>query len=534
MEIWRQNINSGLRPCRENIGVIMISFEIKNELKKIFKDLKNKIILKYYSSDHEKQKEMEILVRELSEINSLIIYEKINKKRKIPTLKIFKEEEFSGVCFVGIPGGHEFSSLILAMLNAVGMGKFPDTKTILRIKNLKKVDIKTYVSLSCENCPEVVQSLNLIAILNKEITHSMINGELVSEEVEKLNIQGVPSVLNGENKHLFSGKNTLGEIVDKLESLVGKIKEEKNENLGLFDVVVLGGGPAGASSAIYTARKGLKTAIVAQKLGGQIKDTKGIENFISKRYIEGKELFSEIENHILDYNIEIFEHRVAISILNNNIKEINLSSGEKIFAKSIILATGAKWKNLNIEGERDYIGKGVAFCPHCDGPFYKEKNVLVVGGGNSGVEAALDLSGIASSVILLEFSDKLKADSVLLDKLKERKNVKIILNAKASQIIGDDTKVIGIDYEDLNTGDVNRLSVDGIFIQIGLAPNSNFVEGLVKLNKYKEIIVDEKCRTNIEGILAAGDVTTVPYKQIIISMGEGAKAGLSAFEYLSF
>jgi alkyl hydroperoxide reductase subunit F len=400
-----------------------------------------------------------------------------------------------------------------------------------RIRNLKgPIKVRTFISLTCENCPDVVQALNQMAIIHGDFEHEMIDGMYHQTEVERLNIQGVPSVMVGDQL-LHSGRSTFIELLGKLESHYGTKSSGPQEDidLGKFDVVVLGGGPAGASAAIYSVRKGLKTAVLAERLGGQVQDTKGIENLISVSYTEGPQLAAQLNKHMSDYPIQIFENRRVERVDEKN-KIIYLIGGEKIHASSIIVATGAKWRELNVPGEKEYIGRGVAFCPHCDGPYYKGKKVAVIGGGNSGVEAAIDLAGIVKEVVLVEYNDQLKADKVLVDKLKSLNNVSILTNAKTLSIEGDGAKVHSLKYENRENQKTETLSLEGVFVQIGLIPNSQFLREVVKLSKYGEVIVDEKGRTSVPGIYAAGDVTTVPYKQIIIAMGEGAKAALAAFE----
>jgi alkyl hydroperoxide reductase subunit F len=375
-----------------------------------------------------------------------------------------------------------------------------------------------------------------MAVLHPDFHHETVDGAVAQAEVEALGIQGVPSVLHGDVL-LHSGKSQLLDLLAVLEAAFGKVPEAvRAESLGLFDVAVIGGGPAGASSAIYSARKGLKTAIVAERFGGQLRETKGIENMISVAYTEGAQLAARLSEHVAGYPISVFEHRRVRDIADGGggaagaVKRIRLESGEWLDAKSVIIATGATWRRLGIPGEKEHLGQGVAFCAHCDGPFYKGKRVAVVGGGNSGVEAALDLAGIAEHVTLLEYGERLKADEVLVGKLKALPNARILTRAKSSRVIGDGKKVTGLEYEDLDAGKAQTLDVDGVFVQIGLRPNSGFVKDLVKLTPHGEIHVDAKGRTDVPGIYAAGDVTTIPFKQIVTAMGDGAKVALTAFE----
>lgn len=511
----------------------MLDSNILEQLKGVYQKLENEVTLVVAKSNHEKQNELLDLARGLKSTSGKILFKESDEVSNIPKLTLEYKGNKTGVTFLGIPGGHEFTSLVLAILHADGKGKLPDNSILERARNLKgDIEVKTYISLSCENCPEVVQALNIMALVNPRFKHTMIDGGLDQAEVERLKIQGVPSVMNGD-KLISSGKIGLVDLLSKLEAEFGKeerVLSEEERNLGDFDVIVVGAGPAGASSAIYSARKGLKTAIIAERIGGQVQDTKGIENLIGVKYTEGPQLAAQLAGHIADYDIQLLEHRRVKSIGEGKVKRIDLESGEYLHTKSLIVATGAKWRELGIPGEKEYIGRGVAFCPHCDGPFYKGKDIAVVGGGNSGVEAAIDLAGIVKSVTLFEFMPELKADQVLVKKLESLPNVKIVKNARTSRVIGDNGKVTALEYENRETKELKILDLNGVFVQIGLLPNSGFVKGVVETNKFGEIVVDEKCRTNIPGIYAAGDVTNVPYKQIIIAMGEGAKAGLTSFE----
>jgi alkyl hydroperoxide reductase subunit F len=512
----------------------MLDSSILEQLKGVYTSLEKEITFNVYSSNHEKQSELLDLVTQLASTSTKLKVENNNITSDIPKMDLYIDNKKSGISFKGIPAGHEFTSLVLAVLNADGKGKLPDPTIINRIKKLKgPIELKTYISLSCENCPEVIQALNLMALFHSDFKHTMVDGEFTQDEVTQLNIQGVPSVVSG-SKLLSSGKTGLVDLISKLEQEFGIDEnaslEPLNLDLGKFDVVVVGAGPGGAAAAIYSARKGLKTAIIAEKIGGQVQDTKGIENLISVPYTEGPELATQLMKHIKDYDIKFLEHRRVKSVESLDVRKLTLESGEYLETKSLIVATGAKWRELGIPGEKEFLGRGVAFCPHCDGPYFKGKDIAVVGGGNSGVEAAIDLAGIVKSVTLFEFMPELKADKVLVNKLESLSNVKIIRNARTHQVIGDNGKVTALEYENRTTGNLERVDLEGVFVQIGLVPNSAFIKGVVATNKFGEIIIDEKCRTNVPGIYAAGDVTTVPYKQIIVAMGEGAKAGLTSFE----
>lgn len=512
----------------------MLDTNILEQLKTVFEKLEGTVTLRYRASTHENQSELVDMLEGVASTSPRIDLKEDASNSPVPFFSLEYNGKPNGISFRGIPGGHEFSSLILAILNSDGKGKLPDEGIVRRIRALKgPLKLRTYISQSCENCPEVVQALNLMSTLRDDFEHEMVDGGVAPDEIESLGIQGVPSVIH-DGKLVNSGKISFSELLSKLESVFGKAEGEVlvDQDLGVFDVVVIGGGPAGASSAIYSVRKGLKTAIVAERFGGQLKDTKGIENMISVPYTEGVKLSAQLSEHVLAYPVKILEHRRVARIENagKSSKRIHLESGEYMEAGTVIVATGAKWRELQIPGEKEHIGLGVAFCAHCDGPFYKGKKVVVVGGGNSGVEAAIDLSNIAREVVLLEFGDTLRADGVLIEKLKGIANATIITNAQSTAVIGDGRKVSALEYKDRVSGSLEKIDTDGVFVQIGLLPNTQFLKDTVELTKYGEIVVDPKGRTSVEGIYAAGDVTTVPFKQIVIAMGEGAKVALTAFE----
>ena len=439
----------------------------------------------------------------------------------------------SGIQFSGIPSGHEFNSLILAILQSSGTPIKLDDGLKKMIQNIdQKMHFEVFISLSCHNCPDVVQALNQFALLNENISTEMIDGGLFQDLIEERDIQGVPSVyLNGE---LFAnGKVDAAELINKLIERAPSIaKNSSNEKMPLQDVTVIGGGPAGVSAAIYSARKGLKVTLIADRIGGQVKDTMGIENLISVPKTTGPELTGALQAHLNEYEITIKEHLRVDEVKQGDIKSLTLSSGEVIDSKTVIIATGAKWRELGVPGEKENIGNGVAYCPHCDGPFFKGKDVAVIGGGNSGIEAALDLAGIVKSVTVFEFMPELKADKVLVDQAESRSNIKILKNVATESIEASGGKVSSIRYTDRANGQSYELPLAGVFVQIGLVPNSHFLGELVEKTQYGEIVINERCSTSEQGIYACGDVTTVPYKQIVVSMGEGAKASLTAFEYL--
>lgn len=513
----------------------MLDNDLKEQLKSAFAPIENQIDLVYIDNQHSDQAELLEMLNAVADTSGKISVKKsdLTTSKDSPEFSIYKNGKPSGITFKGIPGGHEFTSLILAILNADGKGKFPDNRTIQRIKALKgPITIQTYFSLTCENCPDVIQALNQMAVLRDDFHHVGLDGMYFQDNITKLGIQGVPSVVvNDELVH--SGRISFVDLLAKLEKYFGtdesKATKATDENLGDYDVVVIGAGPAGTSAAIYSVRKGLKTAIIGERFGGQVKDTIGIENLISIPYTEGPQLAANMYDHMTKYPIHMIENR-KVSKIDKETKKIHLEGGDYLQGKSIIIATGAKWRELNIPGEKDYLGRGVAFCPNCDGPFYKGKKVAVVGGGNSGVEAAIDLAGIVKEVVLFEYNEKLKADQVLIEKLLSLPNAKVVTSALTKNIIGDGTKVNCLEYMDRSCDQMAKEDLDGVFVQIGLLPNSQFVKDILETNKFGEIIIDDRCRTSVPGIYAAGDVTTVPYKQIIISMGEGSKAALAAFE----
>lgn len=448
-------------------------------------------------------------------------------------LELLRDGQPTGISFRAIPGGHEFTSLILAIYNADGKGKnLPDEVLLQRIASLRKpIKLTSYISLSCTNCPEVVQSLNLIALFAGEgVEHEMVDGALFQDEVQSRNISAVPTVYLGDEV-LHIGQSTLGELLVKLEAKVGVEATERKTVRRVYDLVVVGAGPAGSAAAIYSARKGLKVALVAERVGGQVNETTGIENIPSVAKTTGTQLAADLRAHISDYAIDLLDQRKVEHVeLVDGAKEVHTSFGEVLVAPQLIIATGAAWRRLGVPGEAEHIGRGVAFCPHCDGPFFKGKDIAVVGGGNSGIEAAIDLAGICKSVTVLEFADTLKADTVLQDKLASLPNVSVHKSVATQEVIGDGTKISALKVAPRDSSPVFDLAVDGVFVQIGLAANTQAFDGLVERNRMGEIVIDERCRTSVPGIYAAGDCSTVPYKQIVIAMGEGAKAALTAFD----
>ncbi|GHG04356.1 alkyl hydroperoxide reductase subunit F [Thalassotalea marina] len=512
----------------------MLTNDVLNALKSYTANMKNSVTLVLQTGEHEKRAELKDFLTQLASVSEKIQISESDVGLRSPvSFSLLADEQATGITFSGIPGGHEFNSLILAILQASGTELKLDNSLQQLIAAIDKpLQFEVFVSLSCHNCPDVVQALNQFALLNDQIESEMIDGGLYPELIATRNIQGVPSVyLNGE---LFAnGKIDTATLVSKLQEKYPDIsKAAATEKLPLQDVTVIGGGPGGVAAAIYSARKGLNVTLVADRIGGQVKDTVGIENLISVSKTTGTELTGNMIKHLSDYDITIKEHVRVDTIEKGKIKTLTLSTGEQIESKTLIIATGAKWRELGVPGEKENIGNGVAYCPHCDGPFFKGKDVAVIGGGNSGVEAALDLAGMVNHVTLFEFLPEFKADKVLVDKAQAHEKITMLSNVATKEIIADNGKVVAIDYTDRETGEQKRQHLAGVFVQIGLLPNSAFLKGIVELTPYGEVIIDEKGQTSEDGIFACGDVTTVPYKQIVIAMGEGSKAALSAFDYL--
>lgn len=511
----------------------MLDNTLKEQVKSIFANLSSSYIFDVYvSDDHESRGELIELLEETASCSEKLQV-RLNQGDGLE-FYLLKDGEKAGVKFRMVPNGHEFSTLLLAVLNYDGKGKnIPDDFIRNRVKALKgEIHLTTYVSLTCTNCPDVVQAFNLMSFINPNIKHEVVDGAINRSEVENLKIQGVPAVF-ADGELIHSGKATFGELLDKLEAKYGRDESLglKNEEKKEYDVLVIGGGPAGVSAAIYSARKGLKVAILTERVGGQVKETVGIENLISVPETTGEKLANDLKRHLQNYPVDIFENRTVENVeREDNCKVVYVKGGEIYVTPALIIATGASWRRLQVKGESDYIGRGVAFCSHCDGPFYKDKHVAVVGGGNSGIEAAIDLAGICSKVTVLEFLEDLKADKVLQEKLMSLPNVEVYTNSQTTGLIGNNEKIIGIKVKNRESGEERTIDLDGVFVRIGLKANSAVFKDLVKTNAIGEIEIDGHCRTNIPGIYAAGDVSTVPYKQIIISMGEGAKAALTAFD----
>ena len=506
---------------------------IKKQLQQYLANIKHPVEIHAALDDQASSKEMRVLLEEIASLsNQLIFKEDISNTERTPSFALKPVGKEMGVRFAGIPMGHEFTSLVLALLQVGGHPPKVEADLIERIRALDgDYHFETYISLTCQNCPEVVQALNLMAVINPRISHVMIDGGLYQEEVKARQIMAVPSIyLNGQP--FGQGRMVLDEILAKLDVSGAQRDADKLNDKPVFDMLIVGGGPAASAAAIYAARKGLHTGIVADRFGGQVLDTLSIENFISVQETEGPKLVHALEQHVKSYDVDVMKLQRASALIPGELFTVQLESGASLQAKSVIIATGARWRELNVPGEQEYRNRGVAYCPHCDGPLFKGKPVAVVGGGNSGVEAAIDLAGIVSHVTLLEFDVKLRADEVLQRKLRSLSNVTIITSAQTTEVTGDGNKVNGLRYRDRSSGAEKLLALDGIFVQIGLLPNTDWLKNTVALSARGEIEIDTHGQTSVPGVFAAGDVTTVPYKQIIIALGEGSKAALGAFDYL--
>ncbi|GEB76932.1 alkyl hydroperoxide reductase subunit F [Sporolactobacillus inulinus] len=506
---------------------MVLEAAIKNQLNQYLQLMEGNVQLKVSAGSDQLSKDLLAFIDEIASLSSQITVEKASLPRT-PSFSVNRPGEDTGITFAGIPLGHEFTSLVLALLQVSGRAPKVDQGVIDQIKKISgEYHFETYVSLSCHNCPDVIQALNVMSLLNPNISNTMIDGASFKEEAESKNIMAVPAVyLNGE--FFNGGRISLEEILAKLGSAPDS---SALSNKDPFDVLVVGGGPSGASAAIYTARKGLRTGVVAERFGGQIQETLGIDNFISVKHTEGPKLAASLEEHVKDYDVDVMNLQRAKDIKKNDLFEVELESGAVLKSKAVILSTGARWRNVNVPGEQEFKNKGVAYCPHCDGPLFEGKDVAVIGGGNSGIEAAIDLAGIVKHVTVLEFMPELKADEVLQKRLYSLPNVTVLKNVQTKEINGTD-KVTGITCVDRATQDETHIELQGVFVQIGLVPNTDWLEGTVERTRVGEIIVDKYGATSVPGLYAAGDCTNSPYKQIIISMGSGATAALGAFDYL--
>ena len=513
----------------------MLDANIKAQLQAYLEKLVQPIELVASLDGSDKSREMRALLEDIAGLSGKVTMRDDGDDIRRPSFSVGRPGEAARIRFAGIPMGHEFTSLVLALLQSGGHPPKLDGEVIEQIRALPgEYRFETYISLSCHNCPEVVQALNVMATINPNISHVMIDGALFQDEVNSRQIMAVPGVYVNEG-HFSQGRLTVEEILAKLDSGAAARDAAKLASKEAFDLLVVGGGPAGAAAAIYAARKGIRTGVVAERFGGQVMDTLAIENLISVPHTEGPKLAMALEQHVKEYDVDIMNLQRAealVPAVQGGLAQVRLANGAALQTKAVVLATGARWREMNVPGEKEYRGRGVAYCPHCDGPLFKGKRVAVIGGGNSGVEAAIDLAGVVAHVTLLEFGDALRADAVLQNKLYSLSNVTVIKSAQTTEVSGDGEKVDGLVYTDRTSGESRRIDLEGIFVQIGLLPNTDWLKGTVELSKYGEIVVDNRGQTSVPGVFAAGDCTTAPYKQIIIAMGEGAKASLAAFDHL--
>ncbi len=511
----------------------MLDIDLKTQLKAYLDRLSRPVEIVASLDGGDKSREMRELLDEIVALSPLLVLDPRDEGHPLrPSFALRRPGCAPHARFAGLPMGHEFTSLVLALLQAGGYPPKADAALLDRVRALEgELEFETFVSLSCQSCPEVVQALNLMAATHPNIKHTMIDGALFQEEVERRQVLAVPAVfLNG--RPFGQGRMQLEEIVAKLTAHDSAAEAQRLSAKPPYDVLVVGGGPAGAAAAIYAARKGIRTAIAAERLGGQLLDTVGIENFISVRETEGHKLAAGLEQHVGTYEIDVMSGKRVAALHPGEVIGVQLVGGGMLKARTLIIATGARWRELNVPGEREYRNRGVAYCPHCDGPLFKGKRVAVVGGGNSGVEAAIDLAGLVTHVTLIEYENELKADAVLTRKLESLANVTVLTGAQTTRVLGDGQKVTALLYKDRRGGDERTIELAGVFVQIGLIPNTDWLKGTVKLTARGEIEVDARGQTSVPGVFAAGDCTVVPYKQIVIAMGEGAKASLAAFDYL--
>ena len=512
----------------------MLDETMKTQLKGYLERVVRPIEIAARADGSESSREMMALLNDIVPLSDQITLteHRATDGERAPSFSLSSPGQDIHLTFAGLPMGHEFTSLVLALLQVGGTPPKVEQALIEQIKALDgDFTFETYFSQSCQNCPDVVQALNLMAVLNPRIRHVAIDGALFESEVEGRQVMSVPTVyLNGA---VFGqGRMDAEQIVAKLDTGANDRAAERIKTMDAFDVLVVGGGPAGAAAAIYAARKGIRTGVAAERFGGQVLDTMGIENFISVPYTEGPKLATALEQHVKGYAVEVMNLQRAVKLVPGDFVEVQLANGSSLRSKTVILSTGARWRQMGVPGEDSYRNKGVAYCPHCDGPLFKGKRVAVIGGGNSGVEAAIDLAGIVTHVTLIEFDVKLRADDVLQRKLRSLPNVTVITSAKTTEVLGDGRKVTGLTYEDRAGGEVHKIALEGIFVQIGLLPNTEWLKGTVDLSPRGEILVDDRGQTSVKGVFAAGDCTTVPYKQIVIAMGQGSTAALAAFDHL--
>jgi len=511
----------------------MLDDNLKTQLKGYLERISEPVQITASLDDSDQSREMLELLNDIEAVSERVAVEVRRDDAEMkPSFALARNGAAPHVRFAGVPMGHEFTSLVLALLQAGGYPPKAEAAVVEQIKSLDgEFNFETFVSLTCQSCPDVVQALNLMAVLNPKIRHTMIDGAVFQDEVERRQVMAVPAVfLNGQP--FGQGRMELEEIVGKLDAGSAERDAARLSAKAPYDVLVIGGGPAGAAAAIYAARKGIRTGIAAERLGGQLLDTVGIENFISVKETQGHKLATGLEQHVTTYDVDVMNLQRAQALVPGDLIEVKMVNGASLKARSVVIATGARWREINVPGEREYRNRGVAYCPHCDGPLFKGKPVAVVGGGNSGVEAAIDLAGLVSHVTLIEYDAQLRADAVLIRKLQSLANVKIITSAQTTEVTGNGQHVTGLVYKDRQSGAFVTVELAGVFVQIGLVPNTDWLKGTVKLSPRGEVEVDARGQTSVPGVFAAGDCTVVPYKQIVIAMGEGAKASLSAFDHL--
>lgn len=510
----------------------MLDGNLKTQLREYLTRLSLPVELVASTDDSARSREMLELLGDIESASALVTLDARGDAQVTPSFALRRPGAEPRIRFAGLPMGHEFTSLVLALLQTGGHPPKIDAELAGRILALDgDYHFETFVSLSCQSCPEVVQALNVMAVINPRVRHTMIDGAVFQEEVERRQVLAVPAVfLNG--RPFAQGRMGLAEIVAKLDLRSAEREAVRLRAKAPFDVLVIGGGPAGAAAAIYAARKGIRTGIAAERLGGQLLDTVGIENFVSIKETQGHALAAGLEQHIGMYDVDVMNSQRAAALVPGELIEVRLADGGALEARSVVIATGARWREIDVPGEREYRNRGVAYCPHCDGPLFKGKRVAVIGGGNSGVEAAIDLAGLVNHVTLIEYDAQLRADAVLIAKLRSLANVAVITGARTTEVLGDGERVVGLVYEDRASGAATTVPLAGVFVQIGLVPNTDWLKGTVKLSARGEIEVDARGATSVPGVFAAGDCTVVPYKQIVIAVGEGAKASLSAFDHL--
>jgi NADH-dependent peroxiredoxin subunit F len=511
----------------------MLEEAMKQQLAGYLDRLTAPVEITAYADDSNDSRDMLALLADISSASARIsVRELRDSSQRTPSFALNRPGESSRVHFAGLPLGHEFTSLVLALLQVGGYPPKVDARVMEQIRNLEgDLHFETYISLTCQNCPDVVQALNLMAVLNPRVKHTMIDGALFEQEVASHRIMSVPTVLlNG--KPFGQGRMSVEEILARLDRGTSQREAARMNAAAPYDMLIIGGGPAGASAAVYAARKGIRVGVAAERFGGQLLDTLGIENLISVKETEGPRLAAALEQNVRSHDVEIMNLQRALKLVPGELTEVQFAGGASLKARSVVIATGARWREMDVPGEKEYRNRGVAYCPHCDGPLFKGRDVAVIGGGNSGVEAAIDLAGIVRHVTLIEFAPQLRADAVLVNKLHSLANVKVITHAETTEVTGDGDKVTSLSYRDRRTGQAHALPIAGVFVQIGLLPNTDWLKGVVDLSPRGEVEVDRRGQTSVTGVFAAGDCTIVPYKQIVLALGDGATAALSAFDHL--